>query len=281
MTAGRSSRAARSSSPAVSTRARQRASTIGTWSTRTVCTVSTRKPSASVPASGRSRARSTSSRTFAEPQVTRQERLLRERHRPQTTRHTDLRRDSTSRLLGPRHDPPRPRLGTIGRPRHPHVPTPPTARPDPPTGGSTRRRAGPAAPTTRRRAARPGHSPVSASAAERIAATTRAAPEPPPGGRPPPEWWLSIMCSSLPTATDQSQHQMPEKCQQSPGREARRFWGRKSRWAHLSVPRTREDPVQRRAAIIASATKSPKCRGVTSLGERPAARRARASCRSR
>ena len=54
----------------------------------------------------------------------RQERLLGDRHRPQTPRHADLARHRTAGLLGPRRHPPGPGLGAIGRPCHPGVPHP-------------------------------------------------------------------------------------------------------------------------------------------------------------
>ena len=55
-------------------------------------------------------------------QVTGQERLLRDRHRPQAPRHADLARHRTAGLLGACRDPPGPGLGAIGGPRDPRVP---------------------------------------------------------------------------------------------------------------------------------------------------------------
>ncbi len=171
-------RAARSSSPAVSTRARQRASTIGTWSTRTVCTVSTRKPSASAYASGRSRARSTSSRTFANPRSPDRNAFSVSgiARSPRATRISPATALRACSVRAATHPGPDWAPSAAHATRASHTPSSPTRPADSrfhATSSSTSSSDNAASGSS------PGHSPVRASAAERIAATTRAAPEPP------------------------------------------------------------------------------------------------------
>ena len=194
-------RAARSSSPSVSTRARQRANTMGTWSTRTVCTCSTRNASASAYASGRSFARSTSSRTFANPRSPDRNAfsvtgIARSPHATRISPDTAPRACSVRAATHPGPDwAPSAAHAT----RASHTPSSAT-RP-----AASRFHAASSSTSNSDRAASgssPGQSDPSASAKNRAVARTYATPEPPQGGSSA-KWWPSIMCSSLATATDQ------------------------------------------------------------------------------